>query len=210
MDDYDELFKIILIGDSGVGKTNIISRFKSNEFNISTRATIGIDFVSKIIQLENGKRIKCQIWDTAGQERFRALGQAYYKNSSGCVIVFDITNEQSFANTTNWINQIRQESEKTLCILVGNKKDLNFRRTVSIESACKLAESNNCEYMECSAFEGVGIDEIFYKLCGNVDKNKINAGPSRNSTNISQNRNNRRLPNIRNTTGPQDRKIACC
>ena len=102
-DEYDYLFKIVLIGDSGVGKSNLLSRFTKNEFNLESKATIGVEFATKAITLENGQHVKAQIWDTAGQERYRAITSTYYRGALGALLVYDITRSKSFESVERWL-----------------------------------------------------------------------------------------------------------
>ena len=121
---YDSIFKIVLVGDSGVGKSNILLRYVKNEFNHDTKATVGVEFGSKNFVIDNIK-IRLQIWDTAGQERFRSLTSAYYKGSKGAIITYDITNESTFASIDKWITELRKNTDDNIrLILVGNKKYL--------------------------------------------------------------------------------------
>ncbi len=150
-DDIDFLLKVVLIGDSGVGKTNLLSRFSSNIFEDNTRNTIGVDFSTHDIQINN-KTVKVQFWDTAGQEKYRALASAYYKNAHGAVIVYDITRKETFENVNNWLTELRDHSDKDVQIIVlGNKCDLDSQRKVSVDEGRKLAEQRGLFFMETSA-----------------------------------------------------------
>ena len=132
-DNYDLIFKIVLIGDSGVGKTNILSRYINNEFSLATQSTVGVEFGSKIIK-KNGKVIKLQIWDTAGQERYKSITSAYYKGSRGAFVVYDITRKTTYDNIDKWIGELKTNgSEDVLIMLVGNKSDLEEKREVITE-----------------------------------------------------------------------------
>ena len=123
-DNYDLIFKIVLIGDSGVGKTNILSRYISNEFSLNTQATVGVEFGSKIIK-KGEKLIKLQIWDTAGQERYKSITSAYYKGAKGAFVVYDITKMKTFKNLDKWITELKANgNEDIYIILIGNKLDL--------------------------------------------------------------------------------------
>ncbi|CBK21525.2 uncharacterized protein [Blastocystis hominis] len=153
MDDYDYLFKMVIVGDSGVGKTNL--------FQEDTSATIGVDFYSKSVQRGN-KIIKTQLWDTAGQERYRAMAAAYYRGSTGAIIVFDVTHRQSFNNLQQWINEIGSYSSSDMPILIiGNKCDLASVRTVSSEEAQAFAEQHNMGYIETSALTADNVNKAF-------------------------------------------------
>ena len=118
---YEYLIKIVLVGDSGVGKTNILSRFKSNTFNIESKPTIGVEFASKSVKIKD-KKVKAQIWDTAGQERYRAITGTYYKGAAGAIIIYDITKKISFNNIEKWFKELKDHlDDKIVILLVGNK-----------------------------------------------------------------------------------------
>lgn len=140
---YDFLFKIVLVGDSGVGKSNLLCRFISNEFYKNNQTTIGVEFSSKTLKIDN-QLVKAQIWDTAGQERYRALTSAYYRNAVGAFLIYDITDRDSFENLKKWMSEIKNHSmQNTVYILVGNKCDLHEQRVVKTEDAEKFAESHS-------------------------------------------------------------------
>ena len=169
-DDYDYIFKLVLIGDSGVGKTNILSRYISNEFSLASRATVGVEFGSKIVKI-NDKKIKIQIWDTAGQERYKSITNAYYKGAKGAFVVYDITREATFKNTDTWIGEIKTNgSEDVLIVLIGNKSDLEDQREVSLEEATKKAEQNKILFCETSALQATNIDHAFHIMIEQVAK----------------------------------------
>ena len=167
-DNYEQLYKIIIIGDSGVGKSNILGRYLHNEFKHDTKSTVGVEFGSKQLKVD-GVNIKLQIWDTAGEERYRAITSAYYKGSKGCFIVYDITSEISFENVEKWYEEIRKSAEKEISvILVGNKCDLENERKVSIELGQSKAKNLNCPFFETSARSEVNIKEIFNAMLDNI------------------------------------------
>merc|ERR1712194_798946 len=140
-DEYDYLFKVVLIGDSEVGKSNLLLRFTRDEFNLESRSTIGVEFASKAVQLCDGKSAKAQIWDTAGQERYRAITSAYYRGALGALIVYDITKRSSFESVERWLYELREHADSTIqALLVGNKSDLEHQRVVSNEEAAAFAE----------------------------------------------------------------------
>ena len=177
LDSYEQLYKIIIIGDSGVGKSNILGRYLHNEFKHDTKSTVGVEFGSKQLKV-SGINIKLQIWDTAGEERYRAITSAYYKGSKGCFIVYDITSEISFENVEKWYEEIRKSAEKEISIiLIGNKCDLENERKVSIEMGQNKAKNLNCPFFETSALNNTNImtafqniSEDIYNRCKN-DKN---------------------------------------
>ena len=161
---YDYLFKIVLIGESGVGKSNMLSRFTKNEFNLESKATIGVEFATKCIN-SNSKVIKAQIWDTAGQERFRAITSSYYKGAMGALLVFDISKKQTFDNLDRWLNEIRAFTKPEVCIiLVGNKSDLAYMREVPLDDAVKYAAQQKIPYFEASALAATNVDKVFEEL----------------------------------------------
>jgi len=160
-EEYDYLFKVVLIGDSGVGKSNLLSRFTRNEFNLESKSTIGVEFATKSI-LVDGKTIKAQIWDTAGQERYRAITSAYYRGAVGALLVYDISKALTFENVERWLKELRDHAENNIVImLVGNKSDLKHKRAVATEDAMSFAERNNLAFIETSALDATGVDEAF-------------------------------------------------
>ena len=167
-DNYEQLYKIIIIGDSGVGKSNILGRYLHNEFKHDTKSTVGVEFGSKQLKVD-GVNIKLQIWDTAGEERYRAITSAYYKGSKGCFIVYDITSEISFENVEKWYEEIRKSAEKEISIiLVGNKCDLENERKVSIELGQSKAKNLNCPFFETSALNNTNIVTAFQSISENI------------------------------------------
>ncbi|KAG0475327.1 hypothetical protein HPP92_015013 [Vanilla planifolia] len=159
--EYDYLFKIVLIGDSGVGKSNILSRFTRNEFSLDSKSTIGVEFATKTLQIE-GKTVKAQIWDTAGQERYRAITSAYYRGAVGALLVYDITKRQTFENIQRWLRELRDHADSNIVVMMaGNKSDLNHLRAVSAEDAKLLAEKEGLSFLETSALEAVNVDSAF-------------------------------------------------
>lgn len=165
---YDYLFKLLLIGDSGVGKTCVLFRFSEDAFNTSFISTIGIDFKIRTIELD-GKKIKLQIWDTAGQERFRTITTAYYRGAMGIMLVYDITNEKSFENIKNWIRNIEENASADVeKMLLGNKCELNEKRQVSRERGEALAIEYGIKFMETSAKASINVEEAFYTLARDI------------------------------------------
>jgi Ras-related protein Rab-11A len=139
-DDYDMIFKVVLIGDSGVGKSNILSRYIKDEFSIDTKTTVGVEFGCKRIEI-NDLRIKAQIWDTAGQERYKSITNAYYKGSKGAMIVYDITRRDTFDNVDRWLSELKANADSDVTIIIiGNKSDEEKERKVSREEALAKAE----------------------------------------------------------------------
>ena len=165
---YDVLFKIILIGDSSVGKTNILSRFIRNEFDENSKSTIGVEFGTKNFNL-NDKIIKAQIWDTAGQERYRSITSVYYKGAQGCLLVYDITKKPSFENIDKWISDLKNSGDENLSIiLIGNKCDLENERKVTKEEAKEKAQFYKLAFIETSALNGTNIEKAFELLLNDI------------------------------------------
>uniref|UniRef100_A0A7N0UCS4 Uncharacterized protein n=1 Tax=Kalanchoe fedtschenkoi TaxID=63787 RepID=A0A7N0UCS4_KALFE len=157
----DYLFKVVLIGDSGVGKSNLLSRFARNEFYPSSKSTIGVEFQTQKIDI-NGKEIKAQIWDTAGQERFKAITSAYYRGAVGALVVYDITRQQTFDNVGKWLNELHSHSDmNVVTILVGNKSDLKDAREVSTDDGKALAEAQGMFFIETSALDSSNVVAAF-------------------------------------------------
>lgn len=165
---YDYLFKLLLIGDSGVGKTCVLFRFSEDAYNSTFISTIGIDFKIRTIELD-GKRIKLQIWDTAGQERFRTITTAYYRGAMGIILVYDITNEKSFDNIRNWVRNIEEHASSDVeRMIIGNKCDMNDRRKVSKERGAELALEYNVKFLETSAKASINVEEAFITLARDI------------------------------------------
>jgi small GTP-binding protein len=163
-DDYDYLFKVVLIGDSGVGKSNLLSRFTRNEFCLESKSTIGVEFATRSVQID-GKTIKAQIWDTAGQERYRAITSAYYRGAVGALLVYDITSFESFNNARKWLTELRDHSDSNIVVLLaGNKNDLSHLRAVSVEQAHEFANSEDLTTIETSALNSSNVEQAFTDL----------------------------------------------
>jgi Ras-related protein Rab-11A len=163
-DDYDYLFKVVLIGDSGVGKSNLLSRFTRNEFCLESKSTIGVEFATRSIKVD-GKTIKAQIWDTAGQERYRAITSAYYRGAVGALLVYDITKQVTMENVERWLKELRDHADSNIVImLVGNKSDLRHLRFVQTDDAQAFCEKENLSFIETSALESTNVEEAFKKI----------------------------------------------
>ena len=172
---YDYLLKYIIIGDAAVGKSNLLLRFSQDDFKEEYQLTIGVEFGAKNITLNN-KIFRLQIWDTAGQENYRSITRAYYKNSVCSILVYDISNRDSFEHISSWIEDCKAQSPKTVfMVLVGNKSDLTDRRKVSLEEGKELAKNNNMMFFETSAKTGDNVVKIFEESA-KVIQNKINEG----------------------------------
>lgn len=167
-DDYDYLFKVVLIGDSGVGKSNLLSRFTRNEFCLESKSTIGVEFATRSIQVDN-KTIKAQIWDTAGQERYRAITSAYYRGAVGALLVYDITKQVTFENVERWLKELRDHADSNIVImLVGNKSDLRHLRSVSTEEAQAFCEKEGLSLIETSALESTNVEKAFQLILQDI------------------------------------------
>jgi small GTP-binding protein len=161
---YDHIFKVLIIGDSSVGKTCFLLRYSDDTFVDNHISTIGLDYKLKMLDIDN-KLIKMQIWDTAGQDRFRAITKNYYKGSHGIILMFDLTSQDSFNNIKNWLTQIKDNTnEKIKIILVGNKCDAINRRVIDKEKAEKLAKDFDLKYIEASAKDNLNVNETFIFL----------------------------------------------
>ncbi|KAJ3415092.1 hypothetical protein HDV05_005500 [Chytridiales sp. JEL 0842] len=205
-DEYDFLFKVVLIGDSGVGKSNLLSRFTRNEFNLESKSTIGVEFATRSIQVD-GKTIKAQIWDTAGQERYRAITSAYvhiglidmkadsrtdlssryYRGAVGALLVYDIAKHPTYENVNRWLKELRDHADSNIVImLVGNKSDLRHLRAVPTEEAKQFSTENGLSFIETSALDSSNVEsafqniltEIYRIVSNNALKAESNAGPS--------------------------------
>ncbi|KAN0007320.1 hypothetical protein ACTFIV_001208 [Dictyostelium citrinum] len=169
-------YKLVFLGDQSVGKTSIITRFMYDTFDITYQATIGIDFLSKTMYLED-RTVRLQLWDTAGQERFRSLIPSYIRDSSVAIVVYDITNKVSFTNTIKWIEDVRNERGNNVVImLVGNKTDLADKRQVSIEEGEAKAKEYDIMFTETSAKAGFNIKALFRKVASalpGIDSNSM-------------------------------------
>jgi len=168
--DYDYLFKVLIIGNSGVGKSCLLLRFAENLFSENYISTIGVDFKIRKIQLE-GKTIKLQIWDTAGQERFKTITKSYYRGSNGIVVVYDITDRESFEHVQHWMSEIDMHASSDVCrLLVGNKADLTEERTVKTEEGETLARQFGIPFLETSAKESLNVEVMFNTMAAAMKK----------------------------------------
>lgn len=158
--DYDHLFKLLIIGDSGVGKSSLLLRFADNTFSGSYITTIGVDFKIRTVEI-NGEKVKLQIWDTAGQERFRTITSTYYRGTHGVIVVYDVTSAESFVNVKRWLHEINQNCDDVCRILVGNKNDDPERKVVETEDAYKFAGQMEIQLFETSAKENINVEEMF-------------------------------------------------
>jgi len=177
---YEYIFKYIIIGDMGVGKSCLLHQFTDHKFVADSPHTIGVEFGTRIIDV-NQKKIKLQVWDTAGQERFRAVTRSYYRGAAGALLVYDITRRVTYNHLTTWLADARNLTHpNTVIMLIGNKRDVDVQRDVSYEEASKFAQENGVLFLESSAKTGENVEEAFLKTAklifqsiqdGNVDLN---------------------------------------
>ncbi len=165
---YEFMFKVVLVGDMSVGKTNIIAKYLKNDFSEDYKTTIGVEFHSKIAKVE-GHVVKAQIWDTCGQERFKSITDSYYKGAKGAFVVYDITRKNTFESVDSWISALRSAADKNLnIIIIGNKSDLEDQRQVETEQGEEKAQNNEAAFMETSAYSGDNIDKAFDNMITDV------------------------------------------
>uniref|UniRef100_A0A1I7UI61 Ras-related protein Rab-25 n=1 Tax=Caenorhabditis tropicalis TaxID=1561998 RepID=A0A1I7UI61_9PELO len=170
-EEYDYLFKVVLIGDSGVGKSNLLARFTKRDFDLETKSTIGVEFATRSMEIE-GKKVKATIWDTAGQERFRAITSAYYRGCLGALVVFDISKHKTFESVGRWLKELRDnaDQEDVQVMLVGNKTDLRQLRDVPTDEARRFAEKNRMGFIETSALDCTNVEEALRNLLTDIFK----------------------------------------
>ncbi|XP_010451632.1 PREDICTED: ras-related protein RABA5b-like isoform X2 [Camelina sativa] len=197
------LFKIVLIGDSAVGKSNLLSRFSRDEFDTNSKATIGVEFQTQLVEIE-GKEVKAQIWDTAGQERFRAVTSAYYRGAFGALIVYDITRSDTFQS-------VKPHCDTAVAqMLVGNKCDLEDIRAVSVEEGKALAEEEGLFFMETSALDATNVDKAFEivirEIFNNVSRKLLNSDAYKAELSVN------RVSLVNNQDGSESswRSPSCC
>ena len=179
---FDIKFKILVLGESTSNKASLIRRYTKDQFGGIYLNTVGIDFQDKLIQIED-KKVKLQIWDTAGQERFRNVAKNYFQNTQGFVLVYNITDRQSFEKLSFWLEQIKlNASEKIKIVLVGNNCDLANARQVSIEEAEEFAKKNNMKFFEASPKEGTNVNELFFCLANEIYQEEKLNGKSQKKT----------------------------
>ena len=195
-EEFDEKIKLMVLGDSSVGKSSILTKYCKNEFMSKYITTIGIDFQIKYLNINN-KRIKLQIWDTAGQERYRVVTKNYFNTSNGFVIIYDITSRESFNNINNWMEQIESiVGDRVKCIIFGNKNDLVSERKVQKEEGEELAKRYNCSFFETSAKEGNNIEEGFKSITLEIiEKLKNSKVKKDNGTTILKSKKNKQKKN---------------
>jgi len=186
--EYDYLFKLLLIGDSGVGKSCLLLRFADDTYTESYISTIGVDFKIRTLDL-SGKTCKLQIWDTAGQERFRTITSSYYRGAHGIIVVYDVTDKESFNNVKHWMQEIdKYAADGVNKLLIGNKCDLSSKKVVSYDEAKELAEGLGVNFMETSAKNAHNVEQAFQAMAGEirarVATQQASAGPGKGGTTL--------------------------
>ncbi|XP_069796389.1 ras-related protein Rab-25b isoform X1 [Narcine bancroftii] len=207
-DDYSFVFKVVLIGESGVGKSNLLSRFTRNEFNHDTRTTIGVEFSTRTVQV-NGVSVKTQIWDTAGLERYRAITSAYYRGAVGAMLVYDISKHQTYEQVECWWKELLDNADNNLVVmLVGNKSDLSELRTVPTHEAMSFAEKHQMLFMETSALDSTNVEPAFQAVVTEIFHRRT-AGQLSQGTRPSVTLTTGSPSTQVSTTGTADRKPCC-
>jgi len=198
---YDYLFKYIIIGPSGVGKSCLLLQFTDKRFHTDHDLTIGVEFGARMITID-GKQIKLQIWDTAGQESFRSITRSYYRGAHGALLVYDITRRETFNHLKGWLAEVREHSNKEMIImLIGNKSDLEAKRAITYEEGKKLAEEQGLVFMETSAKTASNVDEAFLETA-KIIYEKIKTGTSGMEPTVPGGKNPPPLP--------EEKKGGCC
>jgi len=201
--DYEHLFKLLIIGDSGVGKSCILQRFAGENFSGTYITTIGVDFKIRTVNID-GERVKLQIWDTAGQERFRTITSTYYRGTHGVIVVYDVTSSESFVNVKRWLYEIDQNCDSVGRILVGNKDDNVGKKVVASNDARRLADQLGIQLYETSAKENKNIEEMFLAITRVV----LKAKKDQQARIYQQAHDTVKLTS--NTKGSRGRKKKCC
>ena len=205
-EDYDFIFKVLLLGNSDVGKSSILLRYVDSVWNETFVPTIGVDFKVKTVEIGD-KKVKMQIWDTAGQERFRNVISTYFRGGNGLLLIYDITNKDSFKNLESWLIEIEKNaSENILKILIGNKSDLEEDREISKEEGQAFANRNGMQFMETSAKMNTNVDEAFQAL----GKLMIEFNSGQKTTMASQNKNDKKKTLSASKGKDLNSKKKCC
>ncbi|KAM3595871.1 uncharacterized protein V6R79_004370 [Siganus canaliculatus] len=201
---YNFVFKVVLIGESGVGKSNLLTRFTKNEFNHDSRTTIGVEFSTRTIQLENFT-IKAQIWDTAGLERYRAITSAYYRGAVGALLVYDISKHLTYESTERWLKELYEHADPHIVVmLVGNKSDLDSLRTVPSEEARGFAEMKGLMFMETSALNSTNVEAAFNEVLAEIHRKVASREVTRGSISAVT------LSSDMPTSETQEKSKGCC
>ena len=181
-------YKVLLLGDSSVGKTCFLKRYIDNTFQDAYLSTIGFDFKFKNVTLKDGKKVKIQLWDTAGQERFRTIAKSYYKGAHGIVLIYDVTSKRTYENIRKWLNQIKEEaSSRISIILVANKIDCEEEREVTKEEGENLAKTSGLTLFEASAKDSINVNESFQDLIEKISEKYANINSNTTKLNNSKN-----------------------
>ncbi|XP_075967866.1 ras-related protein Rab-19-like [Anarhichas minor] len=214
-DSFDFLFKIILIGESNVGKTCLVQNFKSGIFSERQQNTIGVDFTVRTVDID-GRRVKMQVWDTAGQERFRTITQSYYRSAHGAIIAYDITRRPTFDSVAHWMKEVAlYGASNVVLVLIGNKCDLEQERQVPFEEACNLAEEKNIlAALETSAKESQNVEEAFIMMARELlSRNGLNVQQedsiSSNTPQLLLRSNSRAIVGLGAAYTPPEKKTCC-
>lgn len=205
MDNYDMVYKIVIIGDSGVGKTQLLDRLSKNTFDLESKSTIGVEFGTKTI-IHNNIQIKLQLWDTAGQERYKSITTAYYRGAVGVILCFDLTKHISFDNIireNGWFNEANTNCQNQKYILVGTKSDLIHLRDINKNKIEEFIRLNEMPYIETSSLNNSNIDEMIKNLVEKIYETNINL-----NININKNKKNTKSNNINLTKNKKNKK--CC
>jgi len=199
MSDYDYLFKLLLIGDSGVGKSCLLLRFADNTYTDSYISTIGVDFKIRTLDID-GKTVKLQIWDTAGQERFRTITSSYYRGAHGIIVVYDVTDKVSFNNVKQWLGEIdRYACQSVNKLLVGNKADLVEKKVVEYNEAKEFADSLGISFLETSAKSAHNVEEAFLTMTRQIKErvSRSHEGPTKPNGSVNISTNSKKIPKER-------------
>jgi len=199
MSDFDYLFKLLLIGDSGVGKSCLLLRFADNTYTDSYISTIGVDFKIRTLDID-GKTVKLQIWDTAGQERFRTITSSYYRGAHGIIVVYDVTDKVSFNNVKQWLGEIdRYACQSVNKLLVGNKADLVEKKVVEYNEAKEFADSLGISFLETSAKSAHNVEEAFLTMTRQIKErvSRSHEGPTKPNGSVNISTNSKKIPKER-------------
>ncbi|CAD8052434.1 unnamed protein product [Paramecium sonneborni] len=209
IDSFNYLLKVIVIGDSGVGKTNLLLRFVNHTFQDDLKSTIGVQFFTKVVSMKN-EHIKLQLWDTAGQERYRSISTTYYKGSHGVIICFDLTHQDSLDNVVKWYEEVKQQADLNVkIILIGNKLDLSQQRVVGSDTAQQVAKQIGAGYIETSALTSQNVEKAFELLIQEIYMQLKQLKQDQQSHKITTD-NSIVLTNKKETSSSQKRNTQCC
>jgi Ras-related protein Rab-2A len=218
---YDYLFKVIVVGESGVGKSNLMMRYMDDKFNNNYELTIGVEFGTKIIKFNNNQTVKLNIWDTAGQESFRSIVRSYYKEATVALLVYDVTNIKSFNSLQKWLDDITGMSHNPCMMLVGNKIDLTNantnanKREVTVEQGEIFASEHGMGFIETSALNGTGVNDAFYIPVSSIFKKIMSgeidaANPSHGIKKIGKTTHPDNTIDLNRSDGNKRTKPRCC